>query len=81
MGKLTFTETGIKDLYIIEPTVYGDHRGYFFESYEGLWKNSDIFLGIYKARYMYRAVHMSRSMCMTSTICITGKNYEALTSG
>lgn len=33
MGKLTFTETGIKDLYIIEPTVYGDHRGYFFESY------------------------------------------------
>lgn len=33
MGKFTFTETGIEGLYIIEPTVYGDHRGYFFESY------------------------------------------------
>lgn len=33
MGKFTFTETGIEGLYIVEPTVYGDHRGYFFESY------------------------------------------------
>jgi len=33
MGKFTFTETEIKDLYIIEPTVFGDHRGYFMETY------------------------------------------------
>ena len=33
MGKFKFTETKIKGLYIIEPTVYGDNRGYFFESY------------------------------------------------
>ncbi len=26
-------ETGIRDLVEIEPTVFGDHRGYFFESY------------------------------------------------
>lgn len=26
-------DTGIKDLYVIEPRVFGDHRGYFFESY------------------------------------------------
>jgi dTDP-4-dehydrorhamnose 3,5-epimerase len=26
-------ETGIKDLYIIEPTIYEDKRGYFYESY------------------------------------------------
>lgn len=26
-------ETGIKDLYIIEPKVFEDQRGYFFESY------------------------------------------------
>lgn len=26
-------ETGIPDLVIIEPKVFGDHRGYFFESY------------------------------------------------
>ena len=33
MGKFTFTETGISDLYIIEPTVFGDERGYFMETY------------------------------------------------
>ena len=33
MSKFTFTETKIKDLYIIEPKVFGDNRGYFFESY------------------------------------------------
>ena len=33
MGKFKFTETGIPDLYVIEPTVYGDARGYFMETY------------------------------------------------
>lgn len=33
MGKFKFTETGIKDLYVIEPTVFGDNRGYFMETY------------------------------------------------
>lgn len=26
-------ETFIKDLVVVEPTVFGDERGYFFESY------------------------------------------------
>lgn len=30
---MTFTETGIKDLMVIEPRVFEDSRGYFFESY------------------------------------------------
>ena len=30
---MTITETGIKDLLIIEPKVFEDNRGYFFESY------------------------------------------------
>ena len=30
---MKFIETKIKDLIIIEPKVYGDKRGYFFESY------------------------------------------------
>jgi len=30
---MKFTETKIKDVYIVEPTVFGDDRGYFFESY------------------------------------------------
>lgn len=33
MGKFNFVKTSIKDLYIIEPTVFGDNRGYFMESY------------------------------------------------
>lgn len=30
---MTFTETGFPGLIIIEPTVFADSRGYFFESY------------------------------------------------
>lgn len=33
MGKFNFIETKIKDLYIIEPKVFGDERGYFMETY------------------------------------------------
>lgn len=33
MGKFNFIKTEIEDLYVIEPTVYGDHRGYFMETY------------------------------------------------
>ncbi len=34
MGKFNFIETGIKDLFVIEPTVFGDNRGYFMETYQ-----------------------------------------------
>ncbi len=30
MGNFIRKETPIKDLYIIEPKVYGDHRGFFY---------------------------------------------------
>lgn len=33
MSKFKFTETEIKGLYIVEPTVFGDNRGYFMETY------------------------------------------------
>lgn len=33
MGKFIFTETKIKDVFVIEPAVFGDHRGYFMETY------------------------------------------------
>lgn len=33
MGKFKRIETGIKDLIVIEPTVFGDDRGFFMESY------------------------------------------------
>lgn len=33
MNKFIKIETGIKDLIVIQPTVYGDDRGFFMESY------------------------------------------------
>lgn len=33
MGKFTKIETGIDGVYVIEPTVFGDDRGYFMETY------------------------------------------------
>lgn len=33
MGKINVVKLPIEGLFIIEPTVYGDERGYFFESY------------------------------------------------
>ncbi|MEN4006891.1 MAG: dTDP-4-dehydrorhamnose 3,5-epimerase [Methanobacteriaceae archaeon] len=33
MGKFKFMETSIEGVYIIEPTVFGDERGYFMETY------------------------------------------------
>ena len=34
MGNFKFIETEIKDVYIIEPAVFGDSRGYFMETYK-----------------------------------------------
>lgn len=34
VGNFTFIETSIKDVYIIEPKVFGDNRGYFMETYK-----------------------------------------------
>lgn len=33
MGKFIFTKTKIADVYVIEPTIFGDERGYFMETY------------------------------------------------
>ena len=33
MAKFNFIETEIEGVYIIEPTVFGDERGYFMETY------------------------------------------------
>ena len=33
MGKITVTKCPIEGLYIIEPSVFGDNRGYFMETY------------------------------------------------
>ena len=34
MSNFTFTETKIKGVYVIDVKTYGDHRGYFMETYK-----------------------------------------------
>lgn len=34
MGKFTFHKTPVEGVYVIEPTVFGDERGYFMETYQ-----------------------------------------------
>lgn len=34
MSKFTFTQSPIEGVYVIEPTVFGDSRGYFMETYQ-----------------------------------------------
>ncbi|MDR0821654.1 MAG: dTDP-4-dehydrorhamnose 3,5-epimerase [Oscillospiraceae bacterium] len=34
MGKFKFTSTGIDGLTVVQPTVFGDERGYFMETYQ-----------------------------------------------
>ena len=34
MGKFKFMETGIEDMFVVEPTVFEDNRGYFMETYQ-----------------------------------------------
>ena len=34
MGKFKFIETGIEGMFIVEPTVFEDNRGYFMETYQ-----------------------------------------------
>ena len=34
MGKFNFIKTDIEGVIIVEPTVFGDDRGYFLETYQ-----------------------------------------------
>ena len=33
MGKISVTQTSLEGVVIVEPTVFGDHRGWFYEAY------------------------------------------------
>ena len=41
MGKFNFIETGIEGLKVIEPTLFGDDRGYFMETYSQRYFSED----------------------------------------
>lgn len=43
MGKFKFIKTSIEGVYVIEPTVFGDERGYFMETYhQGEFKQAGL---------------------------------------
>ena len=48
MGKFKKYETSIDGVYVIEPTVFEDERGYFMETYE---KNAFEEIGITRRLY------------------------------
>ena len=34
MGKFKFIDTGIEGMFVVEPTVFEDNRGFFMETYQ-----------------------------------------------
>ena len=34
MGKFNFIETGIEGMFVVEPTVFEDNRGFFMETFQ-----------------------------------------------
>ena len=53
MGRINIIETSLEGVVIVEPTVFGDHRGWFYESYS----ERDYI----KAGLLYRFVQDNRS--------------------
>ena len=50
-------ETTVKDVYIIEPDVFGDNRGYFFESYSKIkMENAGLFYDLIQDNESYSSV-------------------------
>lgn len=78
VSKFKLLETDIKDLYIIEPTVYEDERGFFMESY-----NEDEFyeLGLYynfiqdnhskSKKGVLRGLHFQRNFPQAKLVRVT----------
>lgn len=79
---MNFIKTSIPDLVIIEPKVFGDHRGYFLESF----KKKEFEEQIYKvdfvqdnesksSRGVLRGLHFQKPTCAQSKLvrCIKGK--------
>jgi len=63
MSKFNFVETGIKDLVVVEPTVYGDERGYFLETYNyGEFREAGLGVNFVQDNFSYSANGVLRGM-------------------
>lgn len=56
MGNFKFEEQKIKDLYVVEPRVFGDERGYFVETYH----QEDFLAGGIKENFVQHNQSMSK---------------------
>lgn len=84
MEKFKFIETKILDLYIIEPMVFKDNRGYFFESYN---KNDFFKAGLdmnfvqenesFSTKGVLRGLHYQRKRSQGKLVrCIKGEIFD-----
>lgn len=84
MGKFKKMETSIQGVYIIEPTVFGDNRGYFMETYS---KNEFEEIGIYNdfiqdnqsksKRGVLRGLHFQKENSQAKLVrCIKGEVFD-----
>lgn len=84
MSKFKKTETGISGLYVIEPTVFSDERGYFMETYN---KNDFSELGIdikfvqdnqsKSKKGVLRGLHIQKNFPQTKLVrVVSGEVYD-----
>ena len=84
MGKFKRYDTSIDGVYIIEPTVYGDDRGYFMETYE---KNDFEEIGIHgdfvqdnqsrSRKGVLRGLHFQKDHTQAKIVrCIKGEVFD-----
>lgn len=84
MGKFKKIETSIQGVYVIDPTVFGDNRGYFMETYS---KNEFEEIGIYNnfiqdnqsksKRGVLRGLHFQKENSQAKLVrCIKGEVFD-----
>lgn len=84
MGKFNFIKTSIDGVIIVEPTVFGDERGYFMETYQ----KEEFFAGGIKAEFVQdnqsmstkgvlRGLHFQKQFSQSKLVrCIKGEVFD-----
>ncbi len=84
MGKFNFIKTSIDGVVIIEPTAFGDNRGYFMETYQ----EQDFFEGGIKVKFVQdnqsmstkgvlRGLHFQKQYSQSKLVrCIRGEVFD-----
>jgi len=84
MGKFEKIETSIEGVYIIEPTVFGDARGYFMETYSvaefeeiGINNNFVQDNQSKSSKGVLRGLHFQKENCQAKLVrCIKGEVFD-----